>query len=74
MKRSIFLGLGFLMVALGMIGAVVPLMPTTIFLIAAAACFARSSPRFEAWLLDHSHFGPILRDWRANGAILLPAR
>lgn len=74
MKRSVFLGLGCLMVVLAMIGAVVPLMPTTIFLIAAAACFARSSPRFEAWLLNHPHFGPIVQDWRANGAISRPAK
>jgi uncharacterized membrane protein YbaN (DUF454 family) len=74
MKRSIFLSLGFFMVALGMIGVVVPLIPTTIFLIAAAACFARSSPRFEAWLLDHPRFGPIVQDWRAHGAISRPAK
>lgn len=62
------------MLALGMIGAVVPLMPTTVFLIAAAACFAHSSPRFEAWLLEHPRFGPTLRDWRAHGAISRPAK
>ena len=64
--------LGLLCVGLGLIGAVVPLMPTTIFLILAAACFARSSPRLEVWLLDHPRFGPALRAWRAGGAI--PAR
>lgn len=55
--------------ALGLIGAVLPLMPTTIFLILAAACFARSSPRLESWLLNHPRFGPTLVAWRANGAI-----
>jgi uncharacterized membrane protein YbaN (DUF454 family) len=57
------------MVALGAIGLVLPLMPGAVFLIAAVACFARSSPRFEAWLLDHPTLGKPLRDWRAAGAI-----
>jgi hypothetical protein len=35
----------------------------------AAACFARSSPRFENWLLAHPRFGPLLTEWRARGAI-----
>jgi len=61
--------LGLLCVALGFIGALLPLMPTTIFLILAAGCFARSSPRLEAWLLDHPRFGPGLRAWRHEGAI-----
>jgi len=74
MKRYVFFGVGCLMVALALIGAVVPLMPTTVFLIAAAACFAHSSPRLEAWLLGHPRFGPTLRDWRAHGAISRPAK
>lgn len=57
------------MVALGAIGAVLPLMPTTIFLIFAAWFFAKSSPRLEAWLLNHPQFGPVLRNWREKGAI-----
>ena len=67
--RAGWLLLGLICVALGVIGAIVPLMPTTIFLILAAGCFARSSPRSEAWLLDHKRFGPTLRAWRAEGAI-----
>lgn len=69
LPRWLWLALGFLFVALGFIGALLPLMPTTIFLILAAACFARSSPRLEAWLLDHPRFGPTLRAWREDGAI-----
>ncbi len=64
-----WLALGFFFVALGAIGALLPLMPTTIFLILAAGCFARSSPRLEAWLLDHPRFGPTLRAWRRDRAI-----
>ncbi len=51
------------MVMLGFIGALVPLMPTTIFLILAAWFFARSSPRLEAWLMHHPRFGATLRNW-----------
>lgn len=67
--RTAWLLLGLVFVALGIIGALLPLMPTTIFLILAAGCFARSSPRLEAWLLEHRRFGPTLRAWRAEGAI-----
>lgn len=67
--RLAWLAAGFGFVALGVIGALLPLMPTTIFLILAAGCFARSSPRLEAKLLNHPKFGPSLRAWRAEGAI-----
>ena len=64
----IYLGVGCLMVAIGAIGVVLPGLPTTPFLIIAAWCFARSSPRFEQYLLDHPTFGPHLRTWRERGA------
>lgn len=67
--RYVYLGLGWFFVALGIIGAFLPIMPTTIFLIIAAWCFARSSPELEAWLLDHPMFGQTLRNWRERGAI-----
>ncbi|MCD7059549.1 YbaN family protein [Pelagibacterium xiamenense] len=68
-RRAIFLLLGLLMVALGIIGAFLPVMPSTIFLILAAWFFGRSSPRLERWLLEHPRFGPTLRVWQEQGAV-----
>ncbi len=72
--RIILLVLGWLFVALGVIGAFLPVMPTTPFLLLAVACFARSSPKLEAWLMNHRQFGPPLRDWRERGAISTRAK
>ncbi len=60
-----FLG-GWVAVALGGIGIVVPGLPTTVFFIIAAWCFSRSSPRFEQWVLDLPKIGPMVRDHRAG--------
>lgn len=74
MRRIPYLCAGWLMVVLALIGAFLPLMPTTIFLIFAAWFFARSSPRLEAWLLDHPRFGPALRAWKETGAVTRSAK
>jgi len=73
-RRAMWLTLGLLFVALGFIGAFLPLMPTTIFLILAVGCFARSSPRLETWLLSHPRFGGTLRAWREEGAMSSTAK
>ena len=57
---------GLLSVAIGGIGVVVPGLPTTVFFIVAAACFSRSSPRFEQWVLDLPKIGRTVRDYRAG--------
>lgn len=67
--RMAYLGFGGLMVAIGAVGIVLPGLPTTPFLIVAVWCFARSSPRFEQYLLNHPTFGGPLRTWREKGAI-----
>ncbi|CAD7041879.1 hypothetical protein REJC140_01064 [Pseudorhizobium endolithicum] len=67
--RIVYLSLGWLLVTIGLVGAFMPVLPTTPFLIMAVACFARSSPRLEAWLLNHPRFGGPLRDWREKGAV-----
>ena len=71
-RHRVFAGffmLGLAFTALGIIGALVPLMPSTIFLIIAAWFFGRSSARLETWLLIHPRFGPILVAWRGKRAI-----
>ena len=59
---------------LGFVGAFLPVMPTTVFLLLAAFFFARSSPRFYAWLLNNHTFGPFIRDWRAGLGMPLRAK
>ena len=65
-RRWLWLALGWTCVALGSIGVVVPGLPTTGFFVAAASCFARSSPRFERWVLSLPRIGPMVRDHRAG--------
>ena len=64
MRRLVLLTCGFVAVGLGTVGIVVPGLPTTGFFVLAAACFARSSPRFERWVLDLPGVGPMVRDHR----------
>ncbi|WFE87433.1 YbaN family protein [Roseibium porphyridii] len=69
MRRATFKLLGTGCVGLGIVGAFLPLLPSTIFFILAAACFARSSPALETRILNHPVFGPPVVAWREHGAI-----
>lgn len=60
---------GLVLVAIGVVGILLPGLPTTIFLIAAAVCFAKSSPRLHNWLLSHRWFGPIIHNWNETRSI-----
>lgn len=69
MMRTLYAALGLFALGLAALGAVLPLLPTTPFILLAAYCFARSSKRLHDWLLAHAYFGPIIKNWRASGAI-----
>jgi uncharacterized membrane protein YbaN (DUF454 family) len=61
--RIALLAVGVLCVILGVIGIFLPILPTTPFLLLAAACFARSCDSCHAWLLEHRWFGSFIRNW-----------
>ena len=63
-----------LSLALGVIGVFVPGLPSTVFVLIAAWCAARSSPRLHAWLLAHRLFGPVIRDWQNGGRVSRKAK
>ncbi|MHC4375891.1 MAG: YbaN family protein [Planctomycetota bacterium] len=73
-SRLLLSVLGLVFVGLGTLGVFLPLLPTTPFLLLAAACFARSSPRMHGWLVGSPLLGPLLLDWERHGAIALRAK
>jgi len=60
---------GLFFVGLAILGAILPLLPTTPFLLVAAACFAKSSPRMHKMLLDNKIFGPLIYHWQESRSI-----
>jgi len=69
MTRIVWFVAGWLSLALGIIGAILPLLPSVVFLLMAAFAFSKSSPRFHNWLLTHPTLGPPVVDWYERGAI-----
>ena len=72
--RRLWAAGGAIALGAGIVGIIIPLLPTTPFLILAAYCFARGSRRLHGWLVNHRTFGPPIRDWREHRAISRKAR
>ncbi len=69
MIRGLYIALGLIFVGFGYLGAVLPVLPTTPFLLVASFCFARSSPRLHRWLRRTPYFGHLIRDWEEHRGI-----
>lgn len=67
--RVVCAGLGVTFLVLGVVGIFLPLLPTTPFVLLAAACFARASHRLDAWLHHHALLGPVIAAWREHRAM-----
>ena len=68
-KKIVLISLGSLFVGLGVLGIFLPVLPTTPFLLLAAACYSRSSARFYHWLLNNKLFGKYIRNYREGKGI-----
>ena len=73
MKKLIAL-FGLISLGLGILGAFLPLLPTTPFILLSAALFAKSSDRLHHYLLEHKIFGPMIRDYNENKSISLKTK
>ncbi|MFM2479339.1 YbaN family protein [Celerinatantimonas sp. MCCC 1A17872] len=69
MLRILLLCIGWLSLGLGVIGIVLPLLPTTPFVLLSCVCFSKASKHFESWLLNHRYFGTIITNWRSHRVI-----
>lgn len=74
MKKILSLLFGHIFLILGIIGAFLPVLPTTPFLLLAAWLYSKSSPRLHNWIINHKYLGPPLRDWQERGVIGMKAK
>lgn len=69
MKNSVLLLIGHFFLLLGIVGAILPVLPTTPFLLLAAYFYSKSSNRLHSWILNHKYLGPSINDWEKYGVI-----
>jgi uncharacterized membrane protein YbaN (DUF454 family) len=69
LKRRLLIAIGTICLAIGVIGIFTPILPTTPFLLLAAACYLRSSPRFHRWLMNNRIFGSYIRNYTEGRGI-----
>lgn len=72
--RYFYLISGFLLVAIGVIGIFLPVLPTTIFLILASACFVKGSPKANEWLRNHKILGPYIKNYYEKTGLTIKAK
>lgn len=72
--KNLLIFFGWLCIIFGLLGVVLPILPTTPFLILALALFSKSSPRFHQMLLNNAWFGPVLREWEESKSISRQAK
>jgi hypothetical protein len=73
-SRALWLSVGVICMVLGAIGIVLPILPTTPFLLASAACFCKSSPRMYKWLLNNKWFGEYIRNYKEGRGLTLKTK
>lgn len=74
MRKYILITLGFISIFLGILGALLPILPTAPFIILAAFFFSKGSPKIHDWLMARPYLGPMVKQWREHGCISLRAK
>lgn len=74
LAKPLFFALGWLCLFLGFLGIIMPILPTTPFLLVAVWAFSRASPALAEKIRNHPHAGPYIRDWQDHGVIPLKAK
>ena len=74
LTKYLYLASGFILVIIGVIGIFLPILPTTIFLILASACFIRSSPQANEWLRNHKILGMYIKNYQDKSGLTLKSK